>query len=158
MSLSKRLLLMLLPALLPWVVAWVRHHERKILKFGSPLNAQGLEDAVRMGVAFPEKVRVLEVERIPVLNGRLVRMLSRVMPILSSNSIGLSLGYGIYVRSRGRDNRRLIAHECVHTGQYERYGGPAKFLRAYIFECLQFGYPAASLEQEAVWRVLEIRD
>lgn len=46
----------------------------------------------------------------------------------------------------------MIAHECVHTGQYERYGSAAGFLRTYLGECLEYGYLATPLEQEAIQR------
>jgi hypothetical protein len=158
MSLTAKLLLKSLPMFLPLVVAWALCHERRILKCGMPLNAQGLADAARMGVRFPEKVRVMQVERIPLLNGRLVKMISRVIPDVSSSTVGLSLGYGIYVRSRLGRNRHLIAHECVHTGQYERCGGVSRFLRAYLGECFEYGYPNGPLEQEAILRSMDVLD
>jgi hypothetical protein len=34
----------------------------------------------------------------------------------------------------------------------ESYGSPLSFLRAYLTECLGFGYPDAPLEQEAIVR------
>ena len=43
-----------------------------------------------------------------------------------------------------------MAHELVHVMQYERLGGVRPFLRAYVYECLRFGYAAAPLELEAV--------
>ena len=53
--------------------------------------------------------------------------------------------------------RHLIAHECVHTGQYERSGSVAGFLRAYFSECLEIGYPDAAMEQEAVMRSADLK-
>ena len=63
---------------------------------------------------------------------------------------GLALRYGIFVRSDCWDERRLIAHELVHTAQYERLGGIRPFLRQYLTECLTIGYPAGPMEQEAI--------
>ena len=50
------------------------------------------------------------------------------------------------------DDRRLLAHECVHTGQYERLGGFKPFLKAYLRECIDPGYPDGPLEREAIER------
>jgi len=105
-----------------------------------------------MGVAHPEKIRLMKVDQIPVLNGRVVKALSSLFPMISCNTVGLTLRYGIYIRSRYWDDRHLIAHECVHTGQYERCGSVASFLKCYFTECLETGYPDAPMEQEAIVR------
>lgn len=147
-----KLALGLLPGLLPLAAWWVAFHERRILLHGVPLSPQGLQDAALMGVAHPEEIRLMKVDRIPWLNGQMVRLLSRIMPAVSCNTVGLSLRYGIYVRSKYWGSRHLIAHECVHTGQYERHGDIAGFLRAYFTQCIELGYPAAPLEQEAILR------
>lgn len=140
----------LLALVLPLITWWVERHERRILREGEPLTEQALADAVAMGVRHPEKIRVLCVERIPVLNGRMLGLLARVFPAVSAGTIGLSLRYGIYVRREYRGNRVLLAHECVHTAQYEECGGPAVFLRCYFRQCLKFGYASAPMELEAL--------
>ena len=44
-----------------------------------------------------------------------------------------------------------MAHELVHTTQYERLGGIEAFLRPYLLECLSApGYPHGPMEQEAI--------
>ena len=63
---------------------------------------------------------------------------------------GLTLRYGIFVRSDCWRVRALIAHELVHVMQYERFGGILPFLRQYLSECVTIGYPEAPLEQEAI--------
>jgi hypothetical protein len=98
----------------------------------------------------------MKVDHIPVLNSWILRILSRMIPSISSNTVGVSLGYGIYIRSKYWGNRHLIAHECVHSGQYERYGSHGRFLHAYFSQCLVSGYPDAPLEQEAILRSAEL--
>jgi len=61
----------------------------------------------------------------------------------------MALRYGIFVRKDCWGDRQLIAHECVHTAQYERCGFRG-FLEKYLRECLEIGYPAAPMEQEAI--------
>jgi hypothetical protein len=129
---------------------WAERHERRILRLGVPLSPEEFADAVLMGVSHPEKVRLLEVKGIPVLNGFFITGLSRLVPQISPHTVGLSLRYGIYIHSRCKRNRMLVAHECVHTAQYERYGSTSGFLQAYLGQCLISGYPAAALEREAI--------
>ncbi|MES2658115.1 MAG: hypothetical protein V4689_05825 [Verrucomicrobiota bacterium] len=142
----------LLPFFLPFASKWVEWHERKILREGVPLSLAELADAARMGVVHPEKIRLMRVARIPVFNSALMKFLSCLVPAVSANTVGLSLRYGIYLRAPYAENRHLIAHECVHTAQYERHGSVSKFLQAYFTECIETGYPDAPLEQEAVMR------
>lgn len=145
-----------LPLFIPLAAKWVEWHERKILRDGVPLTTEELADASLMGVAHPEKIRLMSVERIPVLNGVFVKWLSRLVPSISASTVALSLRYGIYVRARYWRDRHLVAHECVHTGQYERHGSIAQFLRAYFTECIGDGYPDAPLEQEAILRSADL--
>ena len=152
------LTLKFLPLLLPLATRWVEREERRILRHGIPLSADGLLDAAKMGVAHPENIRLMKVDRIPWLNGPLMKLLSRAIPSVSSNTVGLCLRYGIYIRTRYWSSRQLIAHECVHTGQYERSGSVSKFLSAYFIECLNTGYPDAPMEQEAIMRSSGVTD
>ena len=65
-------------------------------------------------------------------------------------TVGLSARYGIFLRTPYHRDRRLLAHELVHTLQYERLGGIRPFLRRYLHECLTAGYAAADMEGEAI--------
>jgi len=143
---------------LPVAGIWVAWHERKILREGVPLSSQGMMDAAEVGVRHPEKIRVLQVRNIPVLNGRFIRALSKFWPEISTHTIGLCLRYGIYLRkgtASGRE-RELIAHECAHTAQYEACGGILRFLLRYFSECIHYGYLSAPMEMEAVERTERI--
>jgi len=70
--------------------------------------------------------------------------------LCSPHTAGMALRYGIFVRKDCWSDRHLIAHECVHTAQYEKFGGFRGFLSRYLRECLEIGYPAAPMEQEAI--------
>lgn len=153
-----RLIVRLLPLAIPIAASWIAWHERRILRLGVTLSEQELSDASQMGVEHPERIRLLKVDHIPILNGALVRIAARCIPDISPNTVGLSLRYGIYVRSKYWRDRSLIAHECVHTAQYERLGSISGFLREYFTECLETGYPHAPLEQEAILRASELLD
>jgi hypothetical protein len=146
----------ILPVFVAIAARWVEWHERRILKHGIPLPPESLADAARMGVAEPEKIRLMRVDAIPMLNGRLVKMLASRLPEISANTVGLTLGHGIYIRTPWWGDRHLIAHECVHVGQYERCGSAAAFLTAYFTQCIEDGYPAAAMEQEAILRAAEV--
>ncbi len=109
-----------------------------------------------MGVANPEKIRLMQVARIPFFNGRAISALAAIFPAISTHTGGLCLRYGIYIRSEFWRDRQMVAHECVHTGQYERCGGIRNFLNAYFTGCIAVGYPAAPMEQEAIDRSAKI--
>ena len=101
-----------------------------ILQSGVALTDLQLVDARRVGVAHPDRIRLLRVEQI--------------------QTTGLTLRYGIFIRGDCWGERRLTVHEFVHTMQYERLGGVEGFLRPYLLECINPpGYPFGPMEQEA---------
>jgi hypothetical protein len=156
MSDSPPLTLEQLEELLPLAAAWAEEEERHILAAGTPLTEEQLADAVRVGVAQPQRVRLLAVDAIPAPEHPLLRAAGEATGLISPFTAGLTLRYGIFVRGDLIDDRRLIAHELVHTGQYERFGSVIAFLRQYLAECVTIGYPGAPLEQEAILRSEEL--
>ncbi|CAN5723625.1 hypothetical protein BH20VER1_BH20VER1_32160 [soil metagenome] len=128
---------LLLHAVLPIASTWARRQERRILRAGVPLDERQLADARLVGIVQPERIRLLIVDKIP----------PRV-PLSASSTIGMALGYGIFLRRDYCGNRALLLHELAHTAQYERLGFRG-FLRRYLDECLTCGYPGGALEMEA---------
>jgi hypothetical protein len=53
------------------------------------------------------------------------------------------------VRETNVHDGSVIAHELVHTRQYEQAGGIAAFLIRYMNELARFGYAAMPMETEA---------
>jgi hypothetical protein len=137
-------------ALLPLACSWAEEQERVILRDGVPLSAGQTADARKVGVAQPERVRLLKVASIPMPDHPDLRGAAEATGLISPQTIGLTLRYGIFIRSDCWNDRRLVAHELVHVAQYERLGGIQPFLRQYLHECLTVGYDAAPMEQEAV--------
>ena len=139
----------LVPLMLPLGCRWIEAQERRILLQGRPLEAGQLADARALGVAHPERVRLLALPRLPLPHNRLVRTLGLWTGTLSQETVGLSARYGIFLRTPYERDRRLLAHELTHTRQYERLGGVRPFLRQYLRECLTDGYFSAAMEREA---------
>ena len=150
------LLARLLPLALPFIVRWAEREDRRILAEGAPLTRQGLADAVAMGVGRPEKIRLLRVRHVPLPGEPALGWAAAKTGLPFFSAAAMSLRYGIFIRREYWGDRRLIAHECVHTGQYERLGGFSPFLSHYLRECLAVGYGAAPLEVEAIRRSREI--
>ncbi len=139
-----------LPLLVPLAARWCARVEARVLRLGEPLSEEGLADARTVGVKEPGRVRVLHVKSIPDWAGPFARVASRITNLLTPQTAGLSLRHGILVREDCGADRFLIAHECVHTAQYERMGGMRAFLWEYLRECFDPGYPLGALEQEAI--------
>lgn len=146
---GRRLALFLLPLTFPLACVWVARQERRILAEGMPLDLSQLADARALGVAEPERVRLLCLPRVPLPGGRLARWIGLLTGTLSTEASGLTARYGIFLRTQDCLDRRLLAHELTHTRQYERLGGIRPFLRQYLHECLTFGYYEAPMEGEA---------
>jgi len=136
--------------LLPLATKWAAAVEKRILREGVPLSEQEMGDARAMGVREPQRVRLLALAQVPAPRNLTLRSAAAAIQFLTAETRGLALRYGIFVRSDCWGERALVAHELVHTAQYERLGGIRPFLRQYLHECLTIGYPAAPMEQEAI--------
>lgn len=136
--------------LIPKAVLWAKEQEQKILMEGTSLSDSQIEDAKIIPVKYPERVRLLRVNQIPLPEDPELKLAAQAIQLIIPNTRGLTLQYGIFIRSDYWNNRELIVHELIHTSQYERLGGIQQFLNQYVTECIQFGYPQAPLEQEAI--------
>lgn len=135
-------------AFLPVACVWAAKHESTILRRGAALSTAEADKARTVGVAYPEKVRLLAVDIIPPTNS-LLRTMGTRLGFVSSQTIGMTLRYGIFIQKDHWGDRRLLVHELVHVAQYERFGGFRKFLVQYLQECINPGYPHGDLEVEA---------
>ena len=141
--------------LLPAAVSWVVELEGRVLREGAPLGVESLGHARALGIRQAERVRVLVVERMPRPADPALGGACDELGILKGYG-GLCVGYGICIAGRDVSDLELIAHELVHTQQYERMGGAALFLRAYLEQLLLVGYHDAPLEVEARKRGAEV--
>ena len=135
--------------LLPLACAWAQEEECMILREGVPLTPSQAADALKIGVLAPERVRLLRVTSIPIPEHPALRSAAEGMQLISPQTAGLNLGYGIFIRADCWSDRKLVFHELVHTSQFERLGGLQPFLRQYLHECATIGYLAAPMEREA---------
>jgi hypothetical protein len=136
--------------LLPLACSWAEEQETRILQEGVPLTSSQLADAQSIGILRPERVRLRVVEEIPLPVHPMLRDAAEKTGLISPLTIGLTLRYGIFIRSEFWGERRLVVHELVQTAQYERLGGFRPFLEQYLHECITPpGYPFGALEQEA---------
>jgi len=137
-------------ALFPLAVLWAMGQEQHILQRGLPLSEMEGADAERVEVQNRGLVRLLQVDSIPRPDDAALKAACDAIDFLTPSTRGLTLGHGILVRTDCWRDRALIAHELVHVGQYERFGGIEPFLRQYLTECLTVGYSQSPLEVEAV--------
>jgi hypothetical protein len=138
----------LLPRILPKAIAWAEARSADIMADGVPLTDFERRLAHLSGVYRPELVRVSEVARIPVPDDPELRDAAITAGLLGPGTIGLTLGYGIYILIGHRSNR-LVSHECRHVYQYEAAGSIAAFLPQYLEQILSVGYAAAPFEVDA---------
>ena len=134
---------------LPVLWAWARGVERRALREGRPLR-QGERWLARLaGVRHAGRIRVCEVLEMPRPGLRWMQGVAARWGLSMDDTLGLSLRYGIYLRKGMGGKLETLAHECVHTAQYERLGGLWAFLERYLRECLAVGYERAPMEREA---------
>jgi hypothetical protein len=138
--------------LIPKAVIWAQQKEQEILQVGNPLSVSQLQDAKLIPVIHPENVRLLRVSTIPLPDDPELRFAAQAVQLITPNTPGFSLRYGIFIKDDYWHNRETIVHELIHTAQCERLGGLQQFLTQYLAEIIQYGYPTAPLEQESINR------
>lgn len=136
--------------LLPIAVAWAEEQEKIILRNGIPLKDYQIADARALRISQPDKVRLMNVASIPRPEEPSLKAAVEATQLISPLTAGLTLRYGIFIRSDCWGDRKLVIHELVHTSQYERLGGFFPFLKEYLRQCFAIGYPEAPMEQEAI--------
>ncbi len=136
--------------LFPLACRWAAAQEERILTEGGPLSAAELADARLVGVSYPDRVRLLYVPVIPIPEHPALRAAAHAAQFITALTRGLTLRYGIFIRSDCRGDRALVVHELAHVAQYERLGEFEPFLRRYLSEYLTIGYRAAPMEQEVI--------
>ena len=136
--------------LLPLAVAWAEQQENYIIENGVQLTSSQITDARLASVVNPEKIRLLKVHQIPLPSEPSLKNAAQMLGLITRNTIGLTLRYGIFIREDSWNNRKLVIHELVHVSQYERLGGISEFLQQYLQQCISIGYSQAPMEQEAI--------
>jgi hypothetical protein len=135
--------------ILSQAVKWVTDQEQIVLREGRHLTSDQLIDAWQAGVRHPDQIHLAVRPCIPAPNEGLLGLLNARLALITTNTGGLTLNYGIFVRDDCLENRRLLTHEFAHVAQYQRLGGIDGFLRVYVRECIEFGYKGSPLEIEA---------
>lgn len=137
--------------LAPLVAFWVWLQQRRILRSGRPLSNREAGLAAAVGMTDPTVLRVLVLETVPMPGPRWAHRFAQRLGFPALTAAGMSLGKGIYLDQKFEDRPVLLAHECVHSAQYERHG-IFGFLCRYLYQCVRVGYANAAFEREAVGR------
>lgn len=127
---------------------WTEQNQELICQFGRKLSVDEQNIARQVGVANPYQVHIYEIPVIKRPEEPELAALCQQYGFLTEDTIGLTLGYGIYIK-QGYLTRRLLSHELRHVYQYEQAGSAEAFLSRYIGEIMQFGYLDAPLEIDA---------
>src|SRR6266567_2143473 len=106
--------------LLPLASQWAAAQEQRILSQGEPLSSSQVADAHLVGVAYPDRVRLLYVPAIPIPEHPALRAAAEATQLITPLTGGMTLRYGIFIRSDCRFHRGTVVHELTHTAQYER--------------------------------------
>lgn len=143
-----------IPALLnfalPLATAYAEEQEAMVLRDGVALTPEQCDDARRVGVKNPERVRILKVAAIPVPKELVLAKANAYVGMIGPQSTTLNFGYAIFIREDRWADRTALVHELVHVAQGERLGGINEFVKTFLKECLTVGHANSPLEREAV--------
>jgi len=138
-----------LDLILPLAFSWAEAQSHYILQNGSRLETNQVDLAHRIGVKHPELIRIVIVNSIPTPQNPILKSVCARLNFLGPNTEGLTLHYGIFIKTESQGNVKLLAHEFRHVAQYERYGSIPSYLSVYIPELVEYGYSDAPFEIDA---------
>jgi len=144
-----------LQILLPLAIKWAEEHSEKIQNEGAPLTAEQIEISKKVEVSLPEKVRILEVDKIPIPDNEKLSAAATQIGFLSEEMKALTLGHSIYI-CKGKNTTQLLSHELRHVYQYETFRSIPEFLVEYLKQIALVGFENSLLEQDA--RKHEVHD
>jgi hypothetical protein len=144
-----------LPYLLLEAIAWADTQAAHCASSGRPLDDGEARIARGVGVTYPERVRVVFVDDMPIPEDPALRAAALESGLMGDGAIGLTLGHSVFIRA-GHETLRVLSHELRHVYQYEQAGSIAGFLPGYLQQIIEFGYVASPLEQDA--RLHEVTD
>lgn len=136
--------------MIPFAVKWVESEEESIIENGIPLTERQYEIAEQIGIINIDNIRLESVNKIPLPENQKLRQVAMSLNLITPDTWGLTLRYGIYIRNDMWSELRVVVHELFHTWQYEKLGGIEQFLIKYLGEVNEHGYPEAPMEQEAI--------
>jgi hypothetical protein len=136
-------------------VEWVEQQQKIIQRNGKMLSTQEITIARQVGVVQPTLIYIMKVDEISPPDHPVLRQVANQLNFLGPDTIGFTLGYGVYLR-KGYVDDRLLSHEFRHVRQYEIAGSIAAFIDEYIRQIFQYGYLNALYEVDA--RAYEITD
>ncbi len=131
------------------VTRWAEEQEANIVKHGRPLSPAEHALAARVGVREPHRIRVLLVPEVPFPNDTTVLTVASLVGLHSELTAGMTLRYGIYLRSDSIQQRGIWPHEFRHVAQYENFGSIRGFMEAYLRELINCRYGHGPLETDA---------
>jgi hypothetical protein len=135
-------------SLVPLAVEWATVTAEAGLARGIALDVHQLRIATAVGVAQPERIRLMTVPKIPRPAEGPLGELALKTNLLGPQTIGLALGYSVFIRE-GEQTTRLLSHEFRHVHQYESAGSIEHFIPRYLAEIVRYGYEDSPLEIDA---------
>ncbi len=138
--------------LLPQYISWAIATDQEGMKIGIPLDEKEILLAEKIGVKFPEKVRVIYVDEVPYpYENEHLKQMGLSLGFIGDGIINeaQAFGYSIYVRKDLNFTYSKLAHELVHVMQIERTGSFSVYSLQYLTDLAKYGYSKAPLEIEA---------
>ncbi|EPW6854160.1 hypothetical protein ACWOVA_004405 [Vibrio parahaemolyticus] len=133
---------------LPAAEQFVYENERKALENGIKLNAKQMDIARKVGLKYPEKVRLHSVDRLPFPKEPELAKLAKEYGYSSPFMGAYTYGYGIWIKRAESTNQVLLSHELIHVRQAEQMGLKEQ-TKQYLLQLFIYGYENAPMEKEA---------
>lgn len=118
-------------ALIEPVTRWVETVSQAGLEAGRPLTPWEAGVAAHVGVRYPARVRVVQVDQVPMPASAELQAAAQQLGLLGPATRRLTLGHAICIRGEVL-SPQVLAHELRHVYQYEQHSSIEAFLSTYL--------------------------
>ena len=127
---------------------WLSSQQHLLADDLMPLSLEEVAIAKAVGVAYPERVRVARLPRIPTPDHPALAHAASALGLFTPSMTAFAAGYVILLRASDA-NAGLLAHELRLVHHFESIGTVAGYLGKYIAEVFEHGYGSTPMEIDA---------
>ena len=78
---------------MPLACEWAESKEKVVLKHGIPLSNSQIEDAKRVGVIHPDRLKIFEVQQIPIPKHPVLKAAAEATQLITPSTAALTVRY-----------------------------------------------------------------
>lgn len=142
--------------LTPLTLQWFKQIESKYSTKGRELNDDEKQMAHKIGITFPERVRVVILQDFPTPTNQTLLSQAKQYGMGSAAESGRTIGYIVMLKAKFKNDPWILAHQLAYVANQEKMGR-RDFIRRFIAERELLGNRQGPMEINAKKVAMEFK-